>query len=214
MPAPLIRGKFVILREMRDSDAPAVVALRNQPEVARWIADYEPLTVARHAAWFRAAQARRDALFMLDTLDGTAFGTVSLYNFNPPRTITELGRLCKQKGLGSLEMMQEGLYLTHRFGFERLGLTRIVANISADNHSSLRLAEFEGYVHEGLRRRHFHAPEGFRDVAELGLLDADFASRRGAIEALFYGQERPEFHATADEYAARLCGSSAPSTSH
>jgi len=202
---PLIQGKFVTLREMCDADAEHVVAWRNLPDIARWLVDSSPLSVDRHLRYVAMSRQRGDAVFMLDSPAGLPVGTVSLYNLNPQRSVIELGRLCKGRGSGLLEVMREGLHLAHRFGFELIGIQRVFVQIAGDNTSCIRLGEDVGYLHEGRRRQHFHTPTGLCDVVDMGLLRAEFDSFRPKFESdLYAGQQPPELTPAAHEYAARL----------
>ena len=53
------------------------------------------------------------------------------------------------------------------------GARKLIAEIDAENHASLRLAEALGFTREGLLRAHETTHEGLRDVCLYGLLDSD-----------------------------------------
>jgi RimJ/RimL family protein N-acetyltransferase len=182
----LIRGTYVTLREMREADAPLIVAWRNRDDVKRWLIRWEPLTLEAQIRWFRGAKAQGDILLMFETAGGEPVGTGSVYGFDRPRKCAEWGRLCAARISGQPHPMIEACYLVHRLCFEVLGVWRLHGALASNNRASYRLNRFLGYADEGLRRQHWAYPDGYRDVIELGLLAEDFACQRPAIEARLY----------------------------
>jgi RimJ/RimL family protein N-acetyltransferase len=57
-----------------------------------------------------------------------------------------------------------------QFGFEELGLNRIVAHHMIQNPASGRVLEKSGFVHEGTLRRHYRKWGKFHDAAIYGVL--------------------------------------------
>lgn len=53
------------------------------------------------------------------------------------------------------------------------GARKLIAEIDAENHASLRLAEAQSFTREALLRAHETTHEGLRDVCLYGLLDSD-----------------------------------------
>jgi RimJ/RimL family protein N-acetyltransferase len=206
MSAYLCEGKFVLLREMTEGDAATVVNSRNQPEVARWLVQWAPLTVEQHLCWFRAHQ-QADALFVFDLPDGTPIGAGSLYGFDRLRTSAEWGRLWSIARTRYAFAMLEGCYLVHRLAFELLGVKRLYCATAAGNDPSLRLGPWLGYTQEGLRRQHRCTPDGYQDVVDFGLLVAEFAEKRHVMEQLLYkNKPLPIWTETALEFASsRRC---------
>jgi RimJ/RimL family protein N-acetyltransferase len=212
MNEPLVIGKRVRLREMSESDAPAIVEWRNRPEVAHWLIQFEPLTVEAHLRWFAKAGVAGDLLVVFTLHDGTPIGTGSLYGFDRPRTCAEWGRLCNAGKAEHGPAIMEGSYLVHRLGFELLGMKRTFCGCSSENAAALRLNRFLGYVDEGLRRQHLWAAEGYRDMVEFGMLASDFVQRRPEIERLQYLRSSPPNPtAVAHELAKRLAAEHPPS---
>jgi RimJ/RimL family protein N-acetyltransferase len=201
-PAYLCEGKFVLLRQMTEGDAATIVHCRNQPEVARWLVQWAPLTLEQHLRWFRSHR-HADALFVFDLPDRTPIGMGSLYGFDRLRTSAEWGRVCSFARTQYAFAMLEGCYLVHRLAFELLGMKRLHCAAAAGNASALRLGAWLGYSQEALRRQHLCTPDGYRDVFEFGLLSADFAEKRHVMEQFLYkNKPLPIWREPAAEFAA------------
>ena len=63
------------------------------------------------------------------------------------------------------------------FGFARLGLARIYAQVLADNRASLRVLDKLGMVNEGVKRQHVHKARRLHDVVLYGLLRDEWTRR-------------------------------------
>ena len=186
----LITGKHGSIREMEASDAPLIVAWRNQPEVARWLVQWEPLTVEKHLAWFSKAR-ESDLLMIFEDAAGCPIGTGAFYDFDRQRTSCEWGRLCAAEKCAAPFAMLEGIYLAHRIAFEALGVRRLNGGSSTANATASRLGDLIGYVHEGTRRKSLLAPDGYRDVYMTGMFPEEFAVGRKRMEALLYLHQDP-----------------------
>lgn len=187
MTGRLIEGRYAAIREMTEADAPLVVEWRNQPETARWLIQWQPLTVPDQLRWFAWAKDRGDVLLTFELKhDGQAFGAGSLYDFDRWRTCAEWGRLCGSRREEHAMPIMEASHLVHRLGFLVLGMKRTYCACSAGNTAANRLNVWQGYVKEGFRRGHLLAPDGYRDMIEYGMLAEDFDRRRVEIERLIY----------------------------
>ena len=74
--------------------------------------------------------------------------------------------------------MTEGLALALHYGFARLKLHRLEANIQPDNQPSLALVTRLGFTREGLSRRYLKIGGRWRDHERWALLAEDWRSRR------------------------------------
>ena len=200
-----IHGKYTSIRTMEESDAANLVEWRNRPEAARWLVQWEPLTVNEHLNWFQQARERGLLLVFDDRKTQAAFGGSNFYGFDRKGTSAEwLGLLSDGKPSG----LVEACYLAHRILFELLGFTRTYAGTAEPNSSSRRCAEFLGYRQEGLRRSHLVTPHGTYNVVEYGLLAPEFQERSTYLTQFFYGGKGvPEFteeaRSAAPEYRQR-----------
>jgi RimJ/RimL family protein N-acetyltransferase len=187
-----LAGRMVSLREMTASDAPLVVAWRNEPETVRRLVQWEPLTIEAHLRWFEAARAKEILLVFTDR-GGVPVGTGAFYAFDRPRRVAEWGRLCFAPG-ASVPFALEASYLAHRIAFDVLALLRVHCGCAAENSPAAKLNDTLGYKREGLRRRHLATPTGYLDVLEFGMFPDEF--HRNEIERLVYRGAAPPQPAT------------------
>lgn len=185
-PIKCIQGRYVQLRLMMEADAALIVRWRNHPAVAKWLVQWQPLTVERHLDFLRAARQRGDVLLAILDRKGTPIGTGAIYDFDHHKKVAEWGRLVVDpEGEHSLAAI-EASYLAVRYGFERQSLARLHAACSAGNNGAKKLLEFIGFRQEGFRPQHLAVPEGYRDMVEYGLLYNDFKLQMEKIEKLLY----------------------------
>ena len=182
----IVVGRFCRIRPLTLEDGAALVDLRNRPEAAFFLTQWEPLTLEAHRRWYGQALERREILLAFEDAQGLA-GSAALYHFDRARTSAEWGRLChRQTGASALALM-EGCYWLHRLAFELLGMERLYSGCLADNEPAVRLSERFGSRREGLRPRHHLTPLGYRDVVEFGVFGADFRAARADLERGLYG---------------------------
>lgn len=78
--ATMVRGKSIALRNVAARDAPFIVELRTDDELARHLSKTST-TLADQVAWIERYAARSDeAYFIVESSDGEALGTVRLYD--------------------------------------------------------------------------------------------------------------------------------------
>jgi UDP-4-amino-4,6-dideoxy-N-acetyl-beta-L-altrosamine N-acetyltransferase len=194
----LIRGKYALIRLTEEADAELIVEWRNQPDRARWLNQWKPLTVEDHLRWFDEARRRGDLLLFFAALDGAPIGCTSVFDFDHYGTSAEWGRLFSAGPGGGSSRMLEACYLLHRMCFEALGFFRLYGRVWADNERAWRLYRFLGWVQEGVLRKHALSPEGYHDVLVIGVFPDEFAAKRAAIEEKLYGTEPPPMITDAD----------------
>ena len=184
--AELIRGKHVFLREMEDRDAPYIVEWRNHPDTRQWLTSWTEVTEESHLRWSQGRRAAGDLLLMYESLDGEPMAMTSLQDFDKPGTSAEWGRLCARTIGSNGHATLEGCYLLHRMIFGALEMFRLIGTVATTNQRPYRLYKFFGYQDEGLRRKHWVHAEGYFDVIEIGIFEAEFEAARPAIEAKLY----------------------------
>jgi len=172
---PTLSTPRLRLREMVGDDAPALLALRGDPEVMRWCGDDSVAELAQaqqlievYAAWRRMRfPATQWALERRE--DGRLIGACALSNWKPvcgSCTISyELAR--EAWGCG---YMHEALEAALAWGFEHMRLHRVEARIHPENLRSAALARRLGFVREGLLREAGFWGGRHHDMAAWGLL--------------------------------------------
>lgn len=163
-PSQRITTQRLVLRRHRSEDAPAIARLINDWEVVRWLADVPfPYTEKDAADWIEQTAENwadgSDYQFVIALADGGAMvGHIGLRMKQAEVTaspaIAELGywfgRPYWVHGYAT-----EAARATIAFGFDELGLDRIIAGCLADNDRSIRVLAKIGLSSVGIRRQSF-----------------------------------------------------------
>ena len=172
---PQIETPRLLLRELRREDAEAVFRLFSDPAVMRYH-DMDVFTSGEQAQALIERQRQRFeqkerfrwglALKEPDTIIGTG-GYVA---WNRMWYHAELGYNLASPYWGQ-GLMTEALRAMISFGFERMGLHRIEAEVMPENEASLRLLRKLGFVAEGVLRERSFWKRAFHDLVMLALCD-------------------------------------------
>lgn len=190
----IIDGKWASLRWMQHQDDD-IVSWRNRPEAAKWLVQWEPLTVEKHQAWFQDAQQKGDKLFVfLDRLTQEPIGSGSLYNLDDGFKQAEWGRLCSRDDQHNPFALVEACFMVQRFGFEKMGLKRLICECATANFPANRVNRFVGYKEVGVRKMGLKTPSGTYDVFQYNMEEGDFLEAKENIKASLYKNAMmPEF---------------------
>jgi [ribosomal protein S5]-alanine N-acetyltransferase len=154
---PTLTTERLRLREMRKADAPALLALRSDPEVMQWCGDDSVVELAQaqrlievYAAWRRMSfPATQWALERRE--DGRLIGACALSNWRPVTRTCQISYELAREAWGC-GYMQEALRAALAWGFPQMSLNRIEARIHPDNSRSRALARRLGFLPEGVLR--------------------------------------------------------------
>jgi ribosomal-protein-alanine N-acetyltransferase len=183
-PFPTLRTERLLLREITHADAPALFSIHGNSELMRWFGT-DPLPD------LRAAEALVDIFAGWRKLPnpGTRWGmqlpgnprligTCGLFNWNRSwRHCTvgfELATALQGKGL-----MREAVAAVLSWGFDRMALNRIEAQVHPLNLASLRLVRSMGFVQEGSLREVGYWGGTFHDMLQFSLLRREHLAQGG-----------------------------------
>ena len=172
-PDPPLTDGVVALRGWRDTDAGAIAAMMDEPEIARFTRAPSPYGERDAIAWLalHPALLRRHEGLPLAIVaaggDSGLLGSVSLRFRGDGRG--EFGYLVAASARGC-GVGTRALRLLSRYAFEEHGLERLEVLVQPDNEPSLALAERVGFRREGLLRS-YTAVRGRRvDMVLLAML--------------------------------------------
>lgn len=178
---PVLTGEKVVLRPFTAADAPRMLAIIRDPEVAHHTGNPRTaLTEERVRAWYasRGGQDDRLDLAVTDRRTGELVGESVLFDWRPADRSCVfrilLGPGGRDRGLGT-----ETVRLTVGHGFERLGLNRIELGVLAHNRRARRVYERVGFVAEGVRREATLRDGRAFDEVTMALLAREWAAHRG-----------------------------------
>jgi RimJ/RimL family protein N-acetyltransferase len=155
---PTLRGVLITLRELRGSDAAALLSSMSTDEVARFISP-PPTTIEgfeRFIAWAERHRASGQYLCFAVVPRGseTAVGLFQLRSLDPDFATAEWGFALSVEFWGR-GLFVEGAELVVDFAFQVLGARRLEARAVLKNGRGNRALRKIGAVHEGVLRRSF-----------------------------------------------------------
>jgi RimJ/RimL family protein N-acetyltransferase len=175
----------LVLRPLQESDLPAFVAYRRDPEVARfqtWDTDYSPADAADMVAELRGLEFGRAGdgwvnLAAIDRSEGTVHGDCAARVLTTPRSTAEVGvtfaRLSQGRGLATEAL---GAVVTRLF--DEHGMHRVYAETDDRNGSVHRLLERLGFRCEGRLVEADWCKGEWVTLRLFAVLDRDWATRR------------------------------------
>ena len=114
---------------------------------------------------------------------GVASGVLSLLEIEPANAAIELGQIWFSPRLQRTRAATEAMYLLLKRAADELGYRRLVWKCHALNAPSIRAAQRLGFTAEGVLRAHRVINGRERDTAMFSITEAEWPSRRDAMEA-------------------------------
>ena len=178
---PVLRGKRVLLRELRTSDATSLCALLNTEEVSRFISP-PPTTVVgfeRFIAWTHRQRTAGTYVCFAVTLQGfdTAIGIIQVRQSDRRFETAEWGFAIGSAFWGT-GVFQESAALAIDFSFETVGVRRLEARAAVLNGRGTAALLKIGAVQECLLRKSFLRNGEYLDQALFTILDSDRRASR------------------------------------
>lgn len=180
-PLPTLVGGRIRLRQVVESDAPALLEVFGDPAVARYLGIPRLTGIEDSRNMVREIVEGAHSGELLQwalTADGDdrLVGACMLARISWPSERAEVGfAIGAAHWRRRLASAAVPLVIDHAFG--ALGFHRLEADVDPRNEASLRLLERLGFRREGhLRERHLAAGER-QDSVMLGLLDREWRSR-------------------------------------
>jgi [ribosomal protein S5]-alanine N-acetyltransferase len=180
---PVLCGKQVVLRELRQSDARSLFALLTAQEVARFISP-PPSTIEgfeRFIAWtIRQRNAGTYACFAVTLQRSeTAIGIFQVRQLDGDFRAAEWGFAIGSPFWGT-GVFQEGAELMMEFVFDTVGVHRLEARAAAVNGRGNRALQKIGAVQEAILRKSFQRDGQYIDQLLYAILDEEWRSSRDA----------------------------------
>ena len=142
-PFPILKTDRLILRQLVNSDANEIFALRSDDTVNRYL-DRKPSQSIEGAKSFIQAISenvkKNDSIYWVISLSDKLIGTICLFDFADDNIKAEIGYelLPGYQGKG---FMQEAVSAVLEFGFQHMGLNSIEAYTHSKNQNSTTLLE-------------------------------------------------------------------------
>ena len=183
---PTLRGRQVVLRELRASDAPSLFALLTTEEVSRFISP-PPSTVEgfeRFISWTLRQRAAGTYACFAVTVAGydTAIGIFQVRSMEPGFETAEWGFAIGSAFWGT-GLFQEGAGLVLDFAFDTIGVHRLEARAAVKNGRGNGALQKLGAVQECRLRNSFLKDGQYIDQVLYAMLDTDWRGSRATMAA-------------------------------
>lgn len=142
---PVIEGKLVSLRLLEEDDLENLRTWRNDSRHSFFNSDI--ITADGQRRWFENVYQKKpdDLIFVIETGEGEPVGAVSLYDFKPKEKQAEYGRMVVSKEHRRNGYAQDASEALIEFGFDELGLDRVVLGVVPSNRLAIDLYEKMGF---------------------------------------------------------------------
>ncbi|QDQ25466.1 GNAT family N-acetyltransferase [Chitinimonas arctica] len=168
----------LLLRPLRDADAPALFAIFSDPRVMRyWSTPPWPTLEEAHKLIARDVEsmaAGKYVRFGMERLeDGQLLGNCTLFNLYEQCRRAEIGYGMSAAAWGK-GYMHEALSAMLAYGFDEMALNRVEADIDPRNEASARSLERLGFKKEGHLRERWIVDGEVSDSGLYGLLRSEW----------------------------------------
>ncbi|MFZ6653928.1 GNAT family N-acetyltransferase [Undibacterium sp. TJN19] len=177
-----LHTRRLLLRPLHHGDTDAIMRIRGNPAVMRYMPSPPWTDIARATAMVeqdKAAMMKGDFLRLgLERLeDGLLLGSCILFHFDAGCRRAEIGYDMDAAVWGK-GYMHEALVCLLNHGFDEMNLNRVEADIHPDNLGSARTLDRLGFRQEGLLRERWIVEGVVGDSALYGLLRSDWRARQ------------------------------------
>jgi len=179
---PDLRSKRLLFRQLTLADAPSIQAIRNHPEVMRYMDSAPHLEIEQSEAFITnglADYGKGAALGwgIVEKETGAFIGDFAFWRFEQAHARGEIGYTLLPDYWGQ-GYMKESLFTLLSFGFQVLGLHSMVANVNPENERSKGLLRRLGFAQEAYFRESFFFDGKFLDSEIYCLLEPDLEGAR------------------------------------
>ncbi|HEV2599973.1 GNAT family N-acetyltransferase [Sphingopyxis sp.] len=176
MSAPTLTTARLVLRQLREDDAPALFPVLSDPEVMTWWSSGPHTSLAETADYVKgnAAEGQGYHCWAITAGDDVALGWVILIDGKPQ--VKEIGYILHRDHWGT-GIAREAVARVIDHGFDDLGLRRIFADTDPENPGSIGLLERLGFQREGRLRGEWETHIGVRDSLIFGLLQGEWMEK-------------------------------------
>ena len=173
---------MIELTDLAEEHRWQVLDWRNDPDVARYMYDSDPITREVHDAWFTRLLAAQDRKGWAVVMDGTPVGAAFISGIDRDNRRASWAFYLadpstRGRGVGSAVE-----YLVLEQAFTGLRLHKLCCEVLSFNQAVVTMHQKFGFVQEGLLREHWHREGQWLDVHVLAMFDHEWAQRRPGFE--------------------------------
>jgi len=177
MLGPILKGKKIILKPIKVSEANNFLRWFKDPEVTRYLLiDGEGLTSEKEKKTIKNFRKKKDqSVWSIYTKDKIHIGSTGLNNIDTKKHKKAVwGIVIGERSYWRQGIGTDVLKTVLRFCFNKLKLNRVELSVYAKNRGTYRLYLKCGFKKEGIRRQAIFKNGKYNDDIIMGILKSDY----------------------------------------
>ena len=175
LPFPVLETDRLVLRQIDFDDAGEILALRSDDRVMQFLGRPKMATLDDARTWiekFDSALEQKEGITwaISQKTDHKLIGTIGFWRLEKEHYRGEIGYLLHPSFQGK-GIMHEAFEPVLKYGFDKMKLHSIMANVYPQNTSSRKVLEKNGFVQEGYFKENFFHNGTFSDTAVYSLVN-------------------------------------------
>ncbi len=154
----------------------------NDLELKEYISTIFPFNEILETDWIRSLSSKKNEVHFGIEVDGTLVGTTGLRDIDFVSKRAEFGIMIFNKDYWNKGIGTDATKLILKYGFEILGLHRIMLKVFESNTRAFRVYEKCGFKIEGRERQAIQRKGKFEDFIVMSVLELDYFKRTSGDE--------------------------------
>ena len=177
---PFLAGKLVYLRALDKPDALVILPWVNDPEVTRHLLVHRPFSLAAEEAFIENVnRSETDVVFGICQREPDRLvGVAGLHRFDHTNRHAMFGIFIGEADARGRGLGTDATALILQYAFNTANLNRVWLHVFEDNPGGIHVYEKLGFVREGLLREDTFREGRYRNTVVMGILRADWKSRK------------------------------------
>jgi len=171
----ILKGKKVILRPIKLSDAERFVKWFNDPQFNKFMSQ-RAVTLQKEREWIKSLSKRKktDLALAIETKEGVHIGSTGLHQINKENKNATLGIMIGEKSYWNKGYGSDASKTLLDYGFNKLKLHRIELDVYEYNPRAIKVYKRLGFKQEGIKREHNLYKGNYYDTLHMGLLKKEW----------------------------------------
>ena len=175
---PTLESERLLLRKLELTDAPEIQSIRSDERVMKYM-DSERQSTEEHSERFISMKLKmyqeNTGIFwaIIEKSTNAFIGDFSFFKMDHKNSRTEIGYTSKSEFWGN-GYMQEAMTSIFNFGFDKLNLHSLEANINSGNDKSRAILTKMGFQKEAYFRENYYYDGKYLDSEIYSLFASDF----------------------------------------
>ena len=174
---PFLEGKNIYLREVRITDADEnYYNWMNDNEVTKYLESrFYPQSKEKIEEYIRSINDNPNYVFLaiIEKKSNTHIGNIKLGRINWFHRLADVGLIIGEKTAWGKGYATEAIKLVTEYAFRKLNLHKLAAGCCKENIASEKAFKKNGYIVEGIRKKHSFYNGKYADVILMGIINEE-----------------------------------------